>query len=77
MNIKTLLSIAALAALAVLTACGSGEFVAPAEGVSCADVDKTNAPAGWCANPTDVVHAGKPNSSKGVVSAQADVATKE
>ena len=83
MNIKALISIAALA---TLTACGSGEdlptaAVAPvylpvADGVSCADIDKSQVPAGWCANPADVIHAGKPNSTA-VVSAQADVATKE
>ena len=48
--------------LAMLAACGSGETEPVAEGVSCANVDKTNAPAGWCANPTDTVHTGKPNS---------------
>ena len=65
-----------IAVIATLTACSSGEFVAPAEGVSCSAIDLSKVPTGYCANPDAVIHAGKPNSSKGVVSAQADVATK-
>lgn len=74
MNIKALLSITAIA---TLTACGSGEFVAPAEGVSCSAIDLSKVPAGYCADPSDVIHAGKPNSPARVVSDRADVATKE
>ena len=52
----------------------------------------TNAPAGWCSNPDDIIHLGAPNSdgaisgavgaaagvvAGAVVSATADSATKE
>ena len=83
MNIKAVLSIAAIA---TLTACGSGEdlptattapvYLPVADGVRCSAIDLSKVPTGYCANPDAVIHAGKPN-SKGVVSAQADVATKE
>ena len=46
----------------VLTACGGGEIEPVVEGAKCANVTKANAPDGWCANPNDVVHLGKPNS---------------
>lgn len=56
---KTLLT---LILVALLAACSSGETEPVAEGASCANVDKTNAPAGWCASPESTVHTGKPNS---------------
>lgn len=69
---KTFIVILALA----LSACGDGGKVPIAEGVRCGDADLTNAPAGWCSNPNDIIHMGAPNSG-GVVSPVADSATKE
>ncbi len=60
---KTLLTLILTAAL---VACGGGEdnLIAPnqADGVACGKVDTSNAPAGWCATSSDIVHLGKPNS---------------
>lgn len=75
---KTLIVILALA----LSACGDGGKVPIAEGVRCGDADLSNAPAGWCSNPDDIIHLGAPNSDNSgvigaVVSATADSATKE
>ena len=85
---KTFIVILALA----LSACGDGGKVPIAEGVRCGDADLTNAPAGWCSNPDDIIHLGAPNSdgaisgvvgaaagavAGAVVSATADSATKE
>lgn len=64
---------AAIILTLILTACSSGDAVVsdqadtatkvpPADGVRCGDADLTNAPAGWCSNPNDVIHMGKPNS---------------
>jgi hypothetical protein len=47
---------------AILTACGGGEVEPVAEGVKCANVTKAGVPDGWCANGSDTVHLGKPNS---------------
>ena len=55
-------TLTALILTALLAACGGGEAEPVAEGAKCGNVNKADAPSGWCANPTDVVHLGKPNS---------------